>query len=65
MNGDVVTESDLLLTLTSAIASRRKRILYLTANELLDYGWVLDVMKLCQRAGADEVAPMTRRKTET
>ena len=61
----LVTASDLLPTLTSAIATRQERILYLQANELLDYGWVLDVMDLCRRAGADEVALITRRKTDT
>ena len=65
LNEDVVTESDLLPTLTSAIATRRERILYLQANELLDYGWVLDVMDRCRRAGADEVALITRRKTDS
>ena len=63
LNEDVVTESDLLPTLTSAIASRRERILYLKANEFLNYGWVLEVMELCRRAGADEVALITRRES--
>ena len=63
LNEDVVTESDLLPTLTSAIASRRERILYLKANEFLNYGRILEVMELCRRAGADEVALITRRES--
>ena len=65
LNEDVLTESDLLPTLTSELGSRRNRVLYLKANELLDYGSVLEVMELCRRAGADEVALITRRKSET
>ena len=65
LNEDVLTESDLLPTLTSELGSRRDRVLYLKANELLDYGSVLEVMELCRRAGADEVAMITRRKNET
>ena len=65
LNEDILTESDLLPTLTSELGSRRDRVLYLKANELLDYGSVLEVMELCRRAGADEVALITRRKNET
>ena len=64
LNDDVLTASD-LLTLPSELGSRRDRVLYLKANELLDYGSVLEVMELCRRAGADEVAMITRRKNET
>ena len=42
LNEDVLTESDLLPTLTSELGSRRDRVLYLKANELLDYGSVLE-----------------------
>ena len=30
-----------------------------------DCGWVLEVMELCRRAGADVVALITRRKNDT
>jgi biopolymer transport protein ExbD len=62
LNRAEIQERDLLAALSSRLASRTEKVLFLQANELLDYGRVLAVMDVCRRAGAEEVALITRER---
>ena len=63
LNEDEIQEDTLLPTLTSTLSARTDKVLFLKANEVLDYGYVLDMMDRCCTAGATEVTLITR-KTE-
>ena len=60
LNRDLVAEGSLLPALSTVMSERREKVLYLKAGEQLDYGFVLEMMDLCRRAGADEVALITK-----
>ena len=61
MNEDEIQEDALLPTLTSTLRARTDKVLFLKANQVLDYGYVLDMMDRCRTAGATEVALITRK----
>jgi biopolymer transport protein TolR len=63
LNQDSVAREDLFTKLSTVMESRAEKVLFIKAGELLDYGDVLGVMDLCRRAGAEEVALITRDKT--
>jgi biopolymer transport protein ExbD len=62
LNRVEIEERDLLKALSSRLASRAEKVVYMQANELLDYGRVLAVMDVCRRAGASEIALVTRER---
>ena len=61
LNEDEIVDDALLPTLTSILNERTDKVLFLKANEVLDYGYVLDMMDRCRTAGATEVALITRK----
>ena len=65
LNQDRVAEDDLPARLTSILARRSGKVIFIKANEHVDYGRVLEKMDLCRRAGASEVALITRRRGES
>jgi biopolymer transport protein ExbD len=62
LNAVELDEVDLLPALSSSLADRAEKVVYIQANELLEYGRVLAVMDACRRAGAVEVALVTRER---
>lgn len=60
LNAELIPETELLPTLTSTFAGRADKTLFLQASEVLDYGYVLEMMDRCRQAGASEVALITR-----
>jgi biopolymer transport protein ExbD len=60
-----VAESELITKLTEAFEGKSERILFLKADEALEYGDVLRVMDLCRDAGADEIGLITEIKTRS
>ena len=52
LDEDQIAEAALLPTLTSILGERTDRALFLKANEVLDYGYVLDMMDRCHNSGA-------------
>lgn len=64
LDEDPVAKASFLHTLSSVMSKRNQKLLYLKAGEQLDYGFVLEMMDLCRRAGAEEVALITRKRSE-
>jgi biopolymer transport protein TolR len=64
LNEDQIPESDLLSAMTSVLSQRDDKVLFLKANEALDYGYVLEMMGRCKTAGATEVALITKAKLD-
>ena len=64
LNEDQIPESDLLSAMTSVLSQRDGKVLFLKANEALDYGYVLEMMGRCKTAGATEVALITKAKLD-
>jgi biopolymer transport protein ExbD len=62
LNRDPIDESRLYAALSEKIEDRAEKALYIKADESLDYGRVLEIMDVCRRAGADEVALITRQR---
>jgi biopolymer transport protein ExbD len=58
-----VAESELTTKLTEEFEGKAERILFLKADEALEYGDVLRVMDLCRAAGADDIGLITEIKT--
>ena len=60
---DVVAESELTTRLSEAFEGKAEKILFLKADEGLEYRDVMRVMELCRDAGADEIGLITEKKT--
>ncbi len=59
-----VNELELPTALADRFATKSERVLYLKADERLEYRDVMRVMELCRDGGADEVGLITERATE-
>lgn len=62
---DDVTEAELTSRLVSELESRTDKTLYLKADANLEYGDVLALMDACRRAGAVQMALITRRRPQS
>jgi biopolymer transport protein TolR len=60
-----VAESELPTKLNEEFEGKTDRVLFLKADEGLDYGDVLRVMDLCRQGGADEIGLITELKTKS
>jgi biopolymer transport protein TolR len=60
-----VAESELPTKLTEEFEGKTEHVLFLKADEGLDYGDVLRVMDLCRDGGADEIGLITELKTKS
>jgi biopolymer transport protein ExbD len=60
-----VAESELTTKLSEEFEGKTEKILFLKADEALEYGDVLRVMDLCRDAGADEIGLITEVKTRS
>jgi biopolymer transport protein TolR len=60
LNRDRIEEERIASTLSSLLERRTEKSLFLKASAVLDYGQVLSMMDTCRRAGAVEVALVTR-----
>ncbi len=60
-----IAESELATKLTEEFEGKSERILFLKADEGLEYGDVLRVMDLCRAGGADEIGLITEIKTRS
>ncbi|HSF18533.1 MAG TPA: biopolymer transporter ExbD [Vicinamibacteria bacterium] len=60
-----VAESELVSKLTSEFEGKSEKILFLKADEGLEYGDVLRVMDLCRDGGADEIGLITEVKVQS
>ncbi len=58
-----ITEAELSTKLAEKFAGKAERVLFLKADEGLEYRDVLHLMELCRDGGADEIALITDRKT--
>ena len=63
LNMQPIAEALLVTQLTEAFAGKTEKILFLKADEGLEYRDVMRVMELCRDAGADEIGLITERKT--
>ena len=50
--------------MTSLLSERDDKVLFLKANEALDYGYVLEMMDPCRTVGATEVELITKAKVD-
>jgi len=62
LNMAPIPESELTTKLTEEFEGKAQKILFLKADEALEYGDVLRVMDLCRDAGADEIGLITEKK---
>jgi len=60
-----VAEAELTTKLIEEFEGKSERILFLKADEALEYGDVLRVMDLCRDGGADEIGLITDIKTRS
>jgi len=60
-----ITESELPTKLIEEFEGKAERVLFLKADEALEYGDVLRVMDLCRDGGADEIGLITEIKTSS
>lgn len=60
-----VAESELPTKLSEEFEGKTDKILFLKADEGLDYGDVLRLMDLCRDGGADEIGLITEVKTKS
>jgi len=58
-----VPEAELVTRLSDAFEGKAERILFLKADEGLEYRDVIRVMELCRDGGADEIGLITEKKT--
>ncbi|GMR21850.1 MAG: protein TolR [Acidobacteriota bacterium] len=58
-----VAESELVTKLSEAFEGKAEKILFLKADEGLEYRDVIRVMELCRDRGADEIGLITEKKT--
>jgi biopolymer transport protein ExbD len=60
-----VAEAELVTKLSDTFEGKAEKVLFLKADEALEYGDVLRVMDLCRDAGADEIGLITEVKTRS
>jgi biopolymer transport protein ExbD len=60
-----IAESELTRKLSEEFEGKTERILFLKADEALDYGDVLRIMQLCRDAGADNIGLITELKVKS
>jgi biopolymer transport protein ExbD len=60
-----VAETELVTKLSDTFEGKAEKILFLKADEALEYGDVLRIMDLCRDAGADEIGLITEIKTRS
>ncbi|HXV63114.1 MAG TPA: biopolymer transporter ExbD [Vicinamibacteria bacterium] len=60
-----IAESELPTKLSEEFEGKSERILFLKADEGLQYGDVLRVMDLCRDGGADEIGLITEQKVQS
>jgi biopolymer transport protein ExbD len=60
-----VAESELTTKLIEEFEGKSEKIMFLKADEALEYGDVLRVMDLCRDGGADEIGLITEVKTRS
>ena len=58
-----VAEAELVTKLAEAFEGKAEKILFLKADEGLEYRDVVRVMELCRDGGADEIGLITEKKT--
>ena len=58
-----IAESELVSKLRDAFEGKAEKILFLKADEGLEYRDVVRVMELCRDGGADEIGLITEKKT--
>ncbi len=58
-----IAESELVTKLAESFEGKAEKILFLKADEGLEYRDVMRIMELCQDGGADEIALITEKKT--
>lgn len=60
-----VPESEIVIKIAEKFEGRIERIIFLKADEGLEYGEVLRIMDLVRQGGVEEVAIITETKTES
>lgn len=60
-----IAETELPTKLSDEFEGKSEKVLFLKADEGLDYGDVLRVMDLCRDGGADEIGLITEIKTRS
>ena len=60
INEEEIHGDELLAALMTILEERTDKVLWVKANEALDYGYVLEMMDRCRNAGATEVALITK-----
>ena len=63
LNMQPIPETELVTRLSELFAGKTERILFLKADEGLEYRDVMRLMELCRDAGADEIGLITERTT--
>ena len=58
-----IAEAELVTKLAEAFEGKAEKILFLKADEGLEYRDVMRVMELCRDGGADEIGLITEKKT--
>ncbi len=58
-----IAESELVAKLSEAFEGKAEKILFLKADEGLEYRDVMRIMELCRDGGADEIGLITEKKT--
>ena len=58
-----VAEAELVTKLSEAFEGKAEKILFLKADEGLEYRDVMRIMELCRDGGADEIGLITEKKT--
>ena len=58
-----IAESELVTKLSEAFEGKAEKILFLKADEGLEYRDVMRIMELCRDGGADEIGLITEKKT--
>ena len=58
-----IAEAELAIKLADKFEGKAERVLFLKADEGLEYGDVLQLMDLCRDGGADDIGLITDRKT--
>ena len=58
------TQQELPTALAAKFEGKTEHVLFLKADERLEYREVLEIMSLCRDGGADEIGLITERVTE-
>ncbi len=64
LNNLPIPESELVTKLTETFEGKAQRILFLKADQALEYQDVMRVMALCRDGGADEIGLITDKKVD-